>query len=179
MWSVPGIGSIISPTCPPQKTRNVYGFVCGFGVAFMVFWGAGAFMVFWGCVYGFGGDVYGFFGGGVYGFRGGGLWFCGGVYTCGEGVSGFRGQSVYGFRWGGVYGFGRGAFMVFLGGGLVLGGSIYGFEGRAFMVFLGGVYGCLGGVCGFRWRPLWFSRGWLMVLVCWREVGFASAVVWG
>ena len=50
---------------------------------------------------------------------------------------------------------------------MVFGGSVYGFEGRAFMVFLGGIY-------GFRWRPVWFSRGWLMVLVCWREVGFAS-----
>ena len=57
---------------------------------------------------------------------------------------------------------------------MAFGGSVYGFEGRAFMVFLGGIYGFWGGVYGFRWRPLWFSRGWLMVLVCLREVGFAS-----
>ena len=52
-------------------------------------------------------------------------------------------------------------------------------RGRAFMVFLGGVYVFGGGVYGFRWRPLWFSRGWLMVLVCWREVGFASLPLCG
>ena len=59
-------------THAPQKAINVYGFVYGFGVAFMVSWGGvmfffrgggGAFMVSWGCVYGFGGGIYVFLGG--------------------------------------------------------------------------------------------------------------------
>ena len=176
-------------THAPQKTINVYGFVYGFGVAFMVFWGARLWFFGGGGVYGFLGVRLWFWGrrlwffwGGVYGFRGGGrLWFCGGVYTCGEGVSGFCGQSVYGFRggrlwfWAGAFMVG-GAFMVFLwfwgAAFMVLRGGRLWFSWGAFMVFWGGVY-------GFRWRPLWFSRGWLMVLVCWREVGFASLPLCG
>ena len=165
LWGVPGIGSIISHTCPPQKTINVYGFVYGFGVAFMVFWGARLWFFFLG-----GGGRLWFFGGAIMvlgeafmvGFLGGGVY--------GEGVSGFRGQSVYGFRRFG------GAFIVFGGSVFVVlrdGCLWFFFEGRAFMVFGGGVY-------GFRWRPLWvFSRvvngfgllegGWFCL----------SAVVWG
>ena len=72
----------------------------------------------------------------------------------------------YGF-WGGVYGF-WGQHLWFGGAGVYgfLGGRLW-FLGGAFMVLGGGLYGFLGG------------GGWLVVLVCWREVGFASLPLCG
>ena len=107
-------------------------------------------------------------GGGVYGFFGGAFMVLGEAFMV--------------FFWGGVV-------MVLGGGGLWFCGGIYtcgegvsGFCGQSVYGFLGG-----GGVYGFGrgrlwllgWRPLWFSRGWSMVLVCWREVGFASLPLCG
>ena len=74
MWSVPGIAHA------PQETINVYGFVYGFGVAFMVFWGARLWF-FWGGVYGFLGVRLWF-----WGRR---LWFFGGAFMVLGGGGGY------------------------------------------------------------------------------------------